>query len=191
MKSQIVAAAYIPSTIHTDFIDKLGKRLRDSGLSDPRVISLAFDSTRENAGDYLDRLYRRIADELRRLDCGEGRTRHNLMEDVSLILLYLDGDDGRASATFEKFGVEAFVTSISPTAETRYSKPNEMRRATNILVKDSIRALRHARTLFDAIAEQVQARDSSTPLLLPMKNFGGDIGRLLESMREAMLDRHE
>lgn len=191
MKSNIVATAYIPSIIHTDFIDKLGERLRKNRLYYPRVISLAFDSARESTRAYLDRLYRRIADELRRLDCREGRSRHDLMEDVNLILLYLGRDEDRTSAAFEKFGVESFVTSISPTAETRYSKPNERRQATNILVQDSIRALRHAQTLFGAIAEQVRARDSSTPLLLPMKNFGGGIDRLLESMREAMLDRHE
>ncbi len=191
MKRQIVATAYIPSIIHTDFIDKLGKHLRKIKLYYPRVISLAFDSKRENTRDYLDRLYRRIACELRMLDCKEGRTRHNLMENINFILLYLGGDESRASATFEKFGLEAFVTSIAPTADTRYSTPNDQRTAANTLVKDSIQALRHARTLFGAIAEQIKDKDNKTPLLLPVKNFGGGIGRILEGMREAMLDRNE
>ena len=192
MKRQIVATAYIPSIIHTDFIDKLGKHLRKSrGPYYPHVISLGFDSACENTRNYLDRLYRRIACELRMLDCKEGRTRHNLMEDINFILLYLDGDEDRASVTFKKFGVEAFVTSIAPTADTRCSTPNDRRTAANTLVKDSIQALRHARTLFGAIAEQIQDKDNKTPLLLPVKNFGGGIDRILEGMREAMLDRNE
>ena len=191
MKSQIVATAYIPSIIHTDFIDKLGKHLRKNKLYYPHVVSLAFDSTRESARDYINRLYRRIADEFRMLDCKGGRTRHNLMENINFVLLYLDGGEGRASATFDKFGVESFVASIAPAAGVQYSTPNERRRTTNILVKDSIGALRHARMLFGAIAEHVQSKDSRTPLLLPVKNFGGGIDRLLDNMREAMLDRNE
>ena len=191
MKSQIVATAYIPPIIHTDFIDNLGNRLRKNGLYNSHVVSLAFDSTRENARDYLDRLYRRIARELRRMDCKKGRNRRNLMNNISVVLLYMDEGEGRASATFDKFGVEAFVTSIAPVAGVLHSTPNRRRAATNILVKDSIRALRHAQALFGAIAEQVESKDNKTPLLLPVKNFGGGIDRLLENMREAMLDRNE
>ena len=59
--------------------------------------------------------------------------------------------------------------------------------AVNELVRKGKRALRHAQSLLSVIDEEVTNRDNRTCLLLPPKNFGRDIRRVFECVRNASL----
>lgn len=188
----VVAAACIPDVICNIYTNNLEKALRkENRCYDWRVVCVPFDPILGDVDGHIERLYDRTSILLRKLDSEAGRDRHNILNDVNLVLLYLAAGEGRSSSVFRKFGAEAFVTSVRLPEDACYRKPNHRNRATNSLVKESVRALRHARRLFGVIAEHVRNRDSRTPMLLPVKNFGDDIDNLFRGIQAAALDRSE
>ena len=191
-KVMVVAAAYVPSIIHNIYTNSLRKTLRrENRYRDWYVVCVPFDSNLNDVDGHIERLYDRTSVRLRELDSDAGRTRHNLLSDVNLVLLYLATNEENSSSVFKKFSAEAFITSITLPEDVCYRKPNHRNRAANYLVEESIQSLRHARKLFGVIAEHIQKKDSRTPMLLPPKNFGSDIGNLFQGIRAAALDRSE
>lgn len=191
MKYQtIAAAAYVPDPIHNIYSNKMSESLREEGGL-YRLLSQPFNTTQDDVNGYIGKLYQRVAAELRKVDRDGKRTRHDLMTDIKLVLLYVDGDEEGREAVFNEFGVEALVTPIKLPTDTGYLTPNDRNRSANFLVDESIQALRHAQALFESIEYHVQKIDSKTPMLLPVKNFGADIGKVLTGMREAAAARGE
>lgn len=188
----VVAVAYVPSVIRDIYTNNLEEALRkENRCRNWYVVCVPFDPILDDVDGHIERLYERTSDRLRKLDSEADRTRHNLLNGVNLILLYLAADERRSLPVFKKFGTEAFITSITPPADARYRKPNHRKETANFLVKESIQALRHAGALFSIIAEHVRNKDSRTPMLLPVKNFGGNIDNLFRDIHEAALDRKE
>ena len=188
----VVATAYVPGVMRDIYTNNLEKVLRkENRRHDWEVICVPFDPIHGDVDEHVKRLYDRTSILLRKLDSDAGRTRHNLLSGVNLVLLYLAAGERRSSSVFRKFGTEAFVTPIRLPEDACYRKPNHRSRVANSLVKESIRALRHARKLFGVIAEHVRNSDSRTPMLLPEKNFGSGIDNLFRGIRAAALDRSE
>ena len=130
----------------------------------------------------------RLATKLR---AHEPLDRHSLLTNTNLLVLYLDKNDGSESAIFKGFGVEALVAPMKypDISDVPLATGNQRRKAVNDLIHEGKRAVRHARELLAVVAEEVTNRDNKTCLLLPRKNFGGEIGTVFDCVRDASLAR--
>ncbi len=127
--------------------------------------------------DYADRLYERIASELRKR---EPACRNDLLSNMNFVLLYVDRHDGSESSIIRRFGVEALVMPLylgGADGVDRVTR-NQRNEVINILLDAIDRTLEGAQKLFEVIAEEVTSRDNSTCLLLPPKTFGKGFHRI-------------
>ena len=180
MKSELlVVAAGIPPEIGDKFVTRFNKTFSIISL-------LPLDRSEGYTNSYSEDLYQQLSMELKRR---EQIDRSRLLSDVNLVLLYLDKKDGSESALLRKFGVEALVVPLKwpKLAEMPLATGNQRGQAVNGLIREGRRAIGHARDLLAVIAEEITNRDNKTCLLLPRRNFGRQINKIFNCVRDAVL----
>ena len=178
MKPQLlVAAAGISPELGNEFVAGFTK-------TTPIVSWLPLDQSKRYTDSYSKRLYERLAEKLRKR---EQSNRHGILAHVSLVLLYLHKGDGSESTLFERFGTEAMIVPLKGPdfACAPLVTGNQRRASVNQLIREGKRTLSHARGLLAVVAEEVTNRDNKTCLLLPRRNFGRDIDKVFDCVREA------
>lgn len=191
MTTQIsVAIACLPPIIREDFVAKL---MRDKKINHriKIICSTPYDASKCSPKIYLQNFYSHVANSLRESDLQKQRKRNDTLLGVNLVVLYLNIARVSTSDIFHKFGIESLVCPIKMPEEICLDTPNHRRIAVNYLSKNAHRAIRHADALLDVIADHVRGKDSRTPLLLPVKNFGKSFRRILDAVREASSDVSE
>ena len=133
---------------------------------------------------YAGRLYERLACKLNQRG---RRDDPNILSNANLVLLYVDKEDGTESVLFDCFGIEALIVPLKLPDIVRLPlvTGNQRRRAVNLLNQEGLHAIRHARKLLSVIVEEITNRDNRTCLLLPQKNFGHHINKVLDCVRNA------
>ena len=139
-------------------------------------------TTWEYTSPYANKLYTKVATRLREREDGDRHERWQL----NLVLLYVDKGDGSQEYLFDRFGLESMMLPLSPEG-LRDLKSTEINRAVNRLVAESEHLLARGRDLLGAVDEEVNNRQNKTCLLLPKRNFGGDLGRVLACVRYAAI----
>ena len=183
-----LAIAGIPSEIEDDFSSTFAKSVKDR---DVHLLSLLkLDLSQSYTEDYAKTLYDRLAIKLKERELGD---RTNLLWNANLVLLYLDRQDESESALVGRFGIESLMLPLvfpkifsSPIA-TRNQRNNMV----NQLIREAVGAMRHARSLFSVIVEEVTNRDNKTCLLLPPKTFGGSAQHVIDRVWEAGRKRED
>lgn len=167
----------------------LGNDLVTGFTNTARIISwLPLDQSKCYTESYSKKLYERFAEKLIKCDRSN---RHGILSDANLVLLYLHKDDGSESVLFNRFGIEAMIVPLKTPdfAGMSVTTGNQRRKLVNDLVREGSRALKHARDLLAVIAEEVTNRDNKTCLLLPRRNFGQDISKVFDCVRDAVFAR--
>ena len=180
MKRRIfVAAAGIPPEIGDGFVAGFTKTL-------PIMSWLPLHRSACYTESYSKDLYERLAAKLR---AHQPSDRYDLLANSNLVLLYLDKNDGSESTIFERFGTEALIARMKyPDIENiPLATGNQRGKSINDLIREGRRAIGHARELLSAVAEEVTNRDNKTCLLLPPRNFGGQIGAVFDAVHNVSL----
>ena len=175
----LVAVAGIPPEIGDEFAAEFNKTLPITSL-------LPLKRSEGYTDSYSEKLYERLACKLKKHD---QPNRSCLLSNTNLVLLYLHKNDGSASVLFDRFGAEALVVPLkSPNiADVAFSTRNQRGRAVNGLIREGRRMIGHARNLLAMIAEEVTNRDNKTCLLLPRKNFGREVDKVFDCVRDVVL----
>ena len=180
----VVAIAGIPDEIGSRFISKFKGNLTSETVTPWLPLSLSEAYTEE----YAERLYRHFTSKLRQRERQrELRNEVNILLGANLVLFYLDKNDGSETFLFGRFGLEALVVPLSATemSHVPLKMDNQRRRAVNILNQEGQRAIRRARELLSIIAEEITNRDNRTCLLLPYRNFGRNMKKVLKCVHGA------
>ncbi len=158
----------------------------------PIISWLPLDRQKEYTQSYSTKLYERLSTNLKKR---YRLKKHDLLANVNLVLLYIHKDDESESWLFEKFGTEALLVPLqqSDIVDRTLITGNQKRHAVNDLARKQKQAMRRAESLLSAISEEVTNRDNKTCLLLPPKNFGRDIEKVFDCIRNVSLagDRKE
>ena len=175
----LVAVAGIPPEIGNEFVTGFNKTLPITSL-------LPLKRSEGYTDSYSKKLYERLACKLKNR---EQPSRSCLLSDMNLVLLYLHKNDGSESVLFDRFGTEALVVPMkSPDiVDVDFSTRNQRGQAVNDLIREGRRMIGQARSLLAVIAEEVTNRDNKTCLLLPRKNFGREIDRIFDCVRDVVL----
>jgi len=186
VKPQLLAvAAGVPPEIADSFVTK------SLSTAFPIIASLALDWTQRYTKTYSNRLYGKLAAKLKQLET-EGPV--NTLDRSNLLLFYMDKNDDSEAPLFECFGIESLMIPLSPPSTFTsglLATKNQREQAANHLIRQGRRAIRRVESVLAVIAEEVTSRDSKTCLLLPPKNFGRDIGKVLDCVHSTCLDRQE
>ena len=179
----IAAVAGIPRELGQEFIGKFKRSLQPTSI----LSWLPLEFSEAYTDSYASKLYEHLASKLKR---EKNFGRYNTLSNANCVLLYVEKEDGRESVLFCRFGVEALVVPLKLADITSLSlaTSNQQGRAVNKIVREGNSAIKRAQPLLSVIAEEVTNRDNRTCLLLPRKNFGRDIRRVLDCVRDAALD---
>lgn len=137
---------------------------------------------------YVAGLYAKVA---RGLQKRQSLNRDKLLQNINLIIFYVDLNDGSETRLVETFGVEALVMSLNipcilqmPT----YTK-NQQNHVVDIVLQEINRAFQGIRGVLHAISEEVTNRINKTCLLLPPKTFGREFLRIRDQVHSAARER--
>ena len=144
----------------------------------------SLDKEKPYTHSYAAELYENFATKLKELNRSN---RHELLAQENLVLLYIEKNDGSEAVLFKTFGTEALLVPLRRTGITSkaLATGNQKRKVINDLIKEQRRAIKKARILLSAIAEEVTNRDNKTCLLLPQKNFGRDAEKVFDCIYQA------
>ena len=179
----LVAVAGIPPEIGDEFVTGFNKILPITSL-------LPLKRSEGYTDSYSEKLYERLA---RKLKNRKQPNRSCLLSDMNLVLLYLHKNDGSDFVLFDRFGTEALVVPLKwPSIEDMpLSTRNQRGRVVNGLIREGRRMIGQARSLLAVIAEEVTNRDNKTCLLLPRKNFGREIDKVFDCVRDVVLSERD
>ena len=176
----VIAVAGIPGEIGHDFAEKFKKLVPRTSILSWLPIGISNSYT----SPYARRLYEQVASKLRKWERSTG---FDPLLSANFVLIYLDKEDGRESVFMEQFGVEALIAPIGHPDIFNFllATQNQRQHVSNALVREGERAIKRVQKLLSVIAEEVTNRDNHTCLLLPRKNFGPQINRILNCVRDA------
>ncbi len=177
----LAVAAGLPHEIGDRFIQKSSKVLS-------RISWIPLDKQKEYDESYCAKLYTRLSDKLKELDLFN---RSDALKSTNLIVLYVDKSDGSEEQIFRWFGVEAVILPLRMPdfANRLLDTKNQQGQVINELYRELTRAVRRARELLSEIADEITNRDNKTCLLLPCKNFGEDIYKILDCVHGVSRER--
>ena len=181
-----LAVAGVPPQIQDDLASALVKSVKDR---DVHLLSLLkLDLSQSYTEEYAKALYNRLALKLKKRESGD---RANLLRNANLALLYLDKQDGSETALVAHFGIEALILPlvVSEFSSRPLATQNQRDNMVNQLIKESVGAMRHTRSLFSVIVEEVTNRDNKTCLLLPPKTFGRSAQDVIDRVWQAGRER--
>lgn len=165
-----------------------------SKLASKELVKLAVLSSYslglEYTEEYADDVYNRIVYKLK----GHGSaSRESLLANINLIVLFLQRSDGSDDVWFNKFGVEAFVTSmlVPQVADMAVHTRGQRGSVVNRLINDARSAIRHAKRMLHMIHEDLNGRENKTCLLLPPKTFGRGFIQVRRRMQGAATNRED
>lgn len=172
-----MAVAGMPPEIGEMFIAKSVKTL-------PVMSWASLDKEKPYTHSYAAKLYEDFATKLKE---SNRSNRHELLAQTNLVLLYVEKNNKSEAVLFETFGTEMLLVPLKRTdiASKTLVTGNQKRKVVNDLIKEQRRAIKRARILLSAIAEEVTNRDNKTCLLLPPKNFGRTIKKVLDCVYQA------
>lgn len=175
-----IAMAGLPCALGAPFVTKFAR-------ISPVASWLPIDRGTPYTTDYATALYQRLVGKLKRFTPHD---RENLLSNTNVVLLYVDKNDGSHSALFRQFEVEALVVplTIDGFRQLPVASENQRRRAVNDLVAAGRRALKRAGDLLSAIGEEVNNRRNRTCLLLPPVNFGAQMNKVFDYVRDASVN---
>ena len=177
-RSTLVAVAGLPTSLMRPVVEKLNKEFRSVRV----IASPAIEWTASYSSDYVDRLYARLVESLKRDQSSESREAWAF----NLILLYITKGDASERLLFDRLGLESLICPLDVDDVPALPRSsNEANRAVNVIHGEAAEALRHARSLLQVIGEEVANRDNRTCLLLPQRNFGDDFSAIAECVHRA------
>ena len=183
-----LAIAGIPPQIEDGFASAFAKLARGR---DVHLLSLLkLHLSKGYTEGYAKTLYDRLALKLKERDFGD---RENLLRNANLVLLYLDKQDESESELVAHFGTEALILSliVPEIASKLLATRNQRNSLVNQLINEARGAMKHARSLFSVIGEEVTNRDNKTCLLLPPKTFGGPMQHIIDRVQKAGRKRED
>ena len=144
----------------------------------------SLDKEKPYTHSYAAELYENFATKLKE---SNRSNRHELLAQTNLVLLYVEKNNGSEAVLFETFGTEMLLVPLKRTdiASKTLVTGNQKGKVVNDLIKEQRRAIKRARILLSAIAEEVTNRDNKTCLLLPPKNFGPTIKKVLDCVYQS------
>ena len=178
-RTTLVAVVGIPPDARDSLVARFSREQQAELIP---LRSLRYPTTYSD--EYADRLYERIASELRKR---EPACRNDLLSNMNFVLLYVDRHDGSESSIIRRFGVEALVMPLDLGGADRVDRVtrNQRNEMINRLLDAIDGALKGAQKLLEVITEDVTSRDNSTCLLLPPKTFGKGFRRVQERVLDA------
>ena len=176
-----VVAVGLPKRVNGRFGDRFQQELDGAHL----VASLAMDSVLYTP-EYADRVYRRIADVLKkRRDHADWRQPSIL----KLVVLYLDRFHSNAQCLSDQLGLEAILMPLRVPEACVAHTENQVNRAITALLSESERVLATARDLLGVVDNELNRRRNRTCLLLPKHNYGDRFGDVMACVHEAATHR--
>lgn len=189
MARSLAVVAGLPPEIEVPFRKEFVSKLVQHESVELTLLSTRSGS-RPYTREYAKNVYDELACELRERG---GATRESLLAGTRLLVLFLRRTDESHEVLYEKLGVEAFVTPLTQPEmfEMPLTTRSQRNRVVNDLIRETRRAIRHARSMLSAIYEEVNNRENKTCLLLPPKTFGSEFHKVQRRVWDAAAKREE
>ena len=137
---------------------------------------------------YVAGLYAKVA---RGLQKRQSLNRDKLLQNINLIIFYVDLNDGSETRLVETFGVEALVISLNVSCilQMPTGTKNQQNHVANIVLREINRAFQGTGGVIDTIFQEVTNRINKTCLLLPPKTFGREFLKIRDQVHSAARER--